>query len=89
MQRWEQAAVRIRRSAGATRPARGRPASDGVTPRGGPARIEVPIPRPLNLISTISDEGSVHFMTYGGTMTAALFITFLERMLERDDERSS
>ena len=28
-----------------------------------------------------SNEGSVHFMTYKETMTAALFITFLERML--------
>ena len=35
----------------------------------------------MNLISTISNEGSVHFMTYKGTMTAALFITFLERLL--------
>ena len=35
----------------------------------------------MNLISTISNEGSVHFMTYKETMTAALFITFLERML--------
>ena len=33
------------------------------------------------MISTISNEGSVHFMTYKETMTAALFITFLERML--------
>ena len=35
----------------------------------------------MNLISTISNEGSVHFMTYKETMTAALLITFLERML--------
>ena len=35
----------------------------------------------MNLISTISNEGSVHFMTYKETMTAALFITFLERLL--------
>ena len=32
----------------------------------------------MNLISTISNEGSVHFMTYKETMTAALFITFPE-----------
>ena len=49
---------------------------------GRPARIEVPDPHiRMNLISTISNEGSVHFMTYKETMTAALFITFLERML--------
>ena len=35
----------------------------------------------MNLISTISNEGSVHFMTYKQTTTAALFITFLERLL--------
>jgi transposase len=32
----------------------------------------------MNQISTISNEGAVHFMTYKETMTAALFITFLE-----------
>ena len=54
----------------------------GYTREGRPARIEVPDPHiRMNLISTISNEGSVHFMTYKETMTAALFITFLERML--------
>ena len=38
---------------------------------GQPARIEVPDPHiRMNLISTISNEGSVHFMTYKETMTA-------------------
>jgi transposase len=54
----------------------------GYAREGWPARIEVPDPHiRMNLISTISNEGSVHFMTYKETMTAALFITFLERML--------
>ena len=54
----------------------------GYAREGRPARIEVPDPHiRMNLISTISNEGSVHFMTYKETMTAALFITFLERML--------
>ena len=74
----------MRRSTSATRPAR-RPTSnrDGMDAREGrPARIEVPDPHiRMNLISTISNEESVHFMTYKETMTAALFITFLERML--------
>ncbi len=35
----------------------------------------------VNLISTITNEGTVRFMTYTGAMTAALFITFLERLL--------
>jgi transposase len=54
----------------------------GYAPEGQPARIDVPDPHMgMNLISTISNEGSVHFMTYQPTMTAALFITFLERLL--------
>ena len=54
----------------------------GYAREGRPARIEVPDPHiRMNLISTISNEGSVHFMTYKETMTAALLITFLERML--------
>ncbi len=35
----------------------------------------------VNRISTITNEGAVRFMTYTETMTAALFITFLERLL--------
>ena len=60
----------------------------GYAREGRPARIEVPDPHiRMNLISTISNEGSVHFMTYKETMTAALFLTFLERMLSRDDPK--
>ncbi len=32
------------------------------------------------MISAISNEGAVRFMTYTGAMTAALFITFLGRL---------
>ena len=47
----------------------------GYAREGRPARIEVPDPHiRMNLISTISNEGSVHFMTYKETMTAALFL---------------
>ena len=35
----------------------------------------------MNLIATITNEGEVHFLTYKETMTAALFIAFLERLL--------
>src|SRR6266566_2947140 len=35
----------------------------------------------VNQISTITNTGEVHFMTYTGTMTAARFLTFLERLL--------
>ena len=60
----------------------------GYAREGRPARIEVPDPHiRMNLISTISNEGSVHFMTYKETMTAALFITFLERMLSETTQK--
>jgi transposase len=49
---------------------------------GHPAWIEVPDPHiRMNLVSTITNEGSIHFLTYEKTMTAKLFITFLERLL--------
>ena len=35
----------------------------------------------VNVVSTITNEGAVHFMTYTQAMTGALFITFLERLL--------
>jgi transposase len=55
---------------------------EGYSRRGRPAPIEVPDPHiRMNQISTISNEGAVHFLTYKETMTAALFITFLEGLL--------
>lgn len=36
----------------------------------------------VNLISTVTNQGAVRFMTYRGTMTAALFIVFLGRLLQ-------
>src|SRR5205823_540711 len=54
----------------------------GSARRGQPASIEVPDPHiRMNQISTITNEGAVHFMTYKETMTAARFITFLEGLL--------
>ena len=35
----------------------------------------------MNQVATITNEGAVHFLTYKETMTAALFITFLEKLL--------
>jgi transposase len=35
----------------------------------------------INMISAISNEGELRFMTYKATMTAALFIVFLSRLL--------
>ena len=58
----------------------------GYAREGDPARIEVPKPHiRMNLVATITNEGEVHFLTYKESMTAALFLTFLERLLERDD----
>jgi transposase len=54
----------------------------GYARRGEAATMEVPDRHiRMNLISTITNEGAVHFMTYKETMTAALFITFLSRLL--------
>ncbi len=53
----------------------------GYAPRGQPAIQEVPDPHiRANQISAISNRGEVRFMTYTETMTAARFITFLERL---------
>ena len=54
----------------------------GYSRRGRPAPIEVPDPHiRMNQISTITNEGAVHFMTYKETMTAARFISFLKGLL--------
>lgn len=54
----------------------------GYAPEGEPATMAVPDRHiRANQISTITDEGKVRFMTYTGTMTAALFLVFLGRLL--------
>jgi transposase len=54
----------------------------GYAPKGEPATMEVPDPHiRMNQISTVTNQGTVRFMTYAGTMTAALFLVFLERLL--------
>lgn len=55
----------------------------GYAPKGEPATKEVPNSHiRVNLISTITNAGTVHFMTYKATLDAALFIAFLESLLE-------
>jgi transposase len=55
---------------------------EGYAREGDPARVEVPKPHiRMNLVATISNEGEVHFLTYKETMTGALFVTFLEKLL--------
>jgi transposase len=54
----------------------------GYTPQGEPATMRVPAPHlHANQISTITNGGKVRFMTYLGTMNAALFLVSLGRLL--------
>jgi transposase len=54
----------------------------GYAPPGEPATMSVPGPHlRVNQISTITNGGKVRFLTYTGTMTAALFVVFLGRLL--------
>src|SRR5262249_24249352 len=54
----------------------------GYAPEGEPAILDVPDRHVRsNQISTITNTGEVRFMTYTQTMTAALFLVFLGRLL--------
>src|SRR5262249_46251508 len=54
----------------------------GYAPRGEPATLDVPDRHiRAHQISTITNRGKVRFMTYLGTMTAAVFLVFLGRLL--------
>jgi transposase len=54
----------------------------GYAPQGEPATLDVPDRHiRANQISTITNDGKVRFMTYTRTMTAALFLVFLGRLL--------
>jgi transposase len=47
-------------------------------------RATMEVPRPhirVNQISAISNEGTVRFMTYQGSLNAAVFLTFLTRLI--------
>jgi hypothetical protein len=55
----------------------------GYAREGDPAWIEVPRPHiRMNLVSTISNQGEVHFLTDTKSMTGAFFLTFLGKLLE-------
>jgi transposase len=54
----------------------------GYAREGQPATLEVPEPHVrMNQISAISNTGKLYFMTYPATMTTALFLVFLSRLL--------
>jgi transposase len=49
---------------------------------GYPAWVEVPKPHiRMNLVATITNEGEVHFLTYKESMTGAMFLAFLGKLL--------
>jgi transposase len=54
----------------------------GYALEGQPATIEVSSsPCRMNVISAISNDGDLRFMTYAQTMTGALFVTFLAKLI--------
>jgi transposase len=54
----------------------------GYAPVGEPVAMDVPDPHiGMNQIATVTNEGAVRFMTYERTMTAALFLVLLGRLL--------
>lgn len=54
----------------------------GYAPVGQPVTVDVPAPHiGMNQIATVSNAGAVRFMTYARTMTAALFVVFLGRLV--------
>src|SRR5262245_13166054 len=54
----------------------------GYAPVGQTPAIEVAShPCQMNVISTITNDGHVRFMTYGAAMTAAVFLVFLGRLV--------
>lgn len=60
----------------------------GYAPRGEPATMIVPGPHiRVNQISTITNQGKVHFMTYTTSMTGALFLEFLRRLLRNTSDK--
>jgi transposase len=55
----------------------------GYAPVGEHATMEVPEPHiRVNQISAISNEGTVRFMTYKGTLNAAVFLLFLQKLIK-------
>lgn len=60
----------------------------GYAPRGQRASMEVPGPHiRVNQISAIGNNGSVRFMTYKGSLTAAVFLMFLGKLIEGADRK--
>ncbi|WP_459943304.1 IS630 family transposase, partial [Deferrisoma palaeochoriense] len=57
-------------------------------PRGQTPEIRITVNRvSLNLISTITNQGKVRFMTYTGTMNSQTLIRFLRRLIKDADRK--
>jgi transposase len=55
----------------------------GYAPEGERATMEVPGPHiRVNQITAVSNEGTVRFMTYKGSLDAAVFLVFLTKLIE-------
>jgi hypothetical protein len=60
----------------------------GYAREGNPATMEVPGPHiRVHQISAISNEGTVRFMTYKGSMDGALFTVFLGRLIRTSERK--
>jgi transposase len=60
----------------------------GYAPKGQPATMEVPGPHlRMNQVSTITNQGSLRFMTYKGAMNATRFVVFLGRLLRSTTQK--
>jgi transposase len=56
----------------------------GYARKGERATMETPPPHiRVNQVTAISNEGAVRFMTYKGSLTAAVFLLFLSKLIER------
>lgn len=60
----------------------------GYARKGEPARVEVPDPHiTMNVVCAISNDGSIRFMTYPGTMNSDRFIGFLHHLVQSVPEK--
>ena len=60
----------------------------GYAEKGEPATMEGPDPHiRVNVVSTVSNTGEMHFMTYAGSMNGQRFIDFLERLLAQSSRK--
>jgi transposase len=60
----------------------------GYARRGERTTIDTPAPHiRVNQISAISNEGSVHFMTYKASLTAAVFLVFLQKLVQHSQRK--